>query len=179
MSINMQSQQSEPGASGPLLGTISRLKTSDAKFDQLFMGTSDCVSGSPLKIGDIFRICTPGGFLKDIKVGFASSQKFIICMLTIYRYSILEDQQKARGRLSESPFHQATTHTPNPTFVKISYFPTNNLLMNSPAQLHFGPKPSLFPEALSTAISGTTSTLSEVAKSSGESTTFGSLYNLP
>jgi hypothetical protein len=70
MSISMQSQQSEPGASGPPAGTISRLKTSDVKFDQLFMGTPGCPAGSPLNIGDTFRICTPGGFLKHIKVGF-------------------------------------------------------------------------------------------------------------
>ena len=70
MSISMQSQQSEPGASGPPAGTISRLKTSDVKFDQLFMGTPGCPAGSPLNIGDKFRICTPGGFLKHIKVGF-------------------------------------------------------------------------------------------------------------
>jgi hypothetical protein len=72
MSINMQSQQSESGASGPPPGTISRLKWSNLKFDQLFMGTSGCAGDSPLKIGDIFRICTPGGFLKDIKVSFYS-----------------------------------------------------------------------------------------------------------
>jgi hypothetical protein len=75
MSINMQSQQSGPSASGPPSGTISSLKTSDVKFDQLFIGTHCYAGGNPLKIGDTFRICSHDGYVKDIKVGFYPRRK--------------------------------------------------------------------------------------------------------